>query len=91
MLGGMAALPGPDWQDIPLEAPAIAQVRHVFTHFTLELDVFSATTGDRPVPAGHRWAAADRLHEEGLPTVMKKVVEAAMGSPEIGARSLRSN
>lgn len=103
LLAGMSEVPTTAWSarrdggtsisEAPFDASwrKAGSISHVFTHFTLELDVYSATTGDRPVPAGHRWAAADRLHEEGLPTVMKKVVEAAMGSPEIGARSLRSN
>ena len=38
LLGGMAALPGPDWSDAPQpDVPALATVRHGFTHFTLDL------------------------------------------------------
>ena len=38
LLGGMAALPGMAWDDAPPATPdAIATVRHVFTHFSLDL------------------------------------------------------
>ena len=48
MLGGMAALPGGAWTDQlqPLPAPPLARVRHVFTHFALELAVLEV---DRPM------------------------------------------
>ena len=41
MLGGMAALPGGEWTDEPpsLPSPPLARVRHVFTHFALDLAV----------------------------------------------------
>ncbi|TIW38368.1 MAG: A/G-specific adenine glycosylase, partial [Mesorhizobium sp.] len=50
---------------------------HVFTHFALELDVFKAMT-DGAAPAGHFWSLAHEISGEALPTVMKKVIEAAI-------------
>ncbi|TGR94637.1 A/G-specific adenine glycosylase, partial [Mesorhizobium sp. M2E.F.Ca.ET.209.01.1.1] len=46
-------------------------------HFALELDVFHAhVTGD--APDGHFWSLAHEISGEALPTVMKKVIEAAI-------------
>jgi A/G-specific adenine glycosylase len=51
-------------------------VRHVFTHFELELAVYRADT-DISAPPGHWWSGNFRA--EALPTLMKKVIEAALG------------
>jgi len=51
-------------------------VRHVFTHFTLELSVAVARTGIRI--RGH-WVALEKLPQEALPSVMKKAVSLASG------------
>ncbi|QGM46431.1 A/G-specific adenine glycosylase [Methylocystis heyeri] len=51
-------------------------VRHVFTHFSLELAVFlSREAPDRNFDAcdGYRWADVARLREEGLSSLMRKV------------------
>lgn len=76
LLGGMLGLPTSEWVvDGPVEAvpprggdwQSIGAVRHVFTHFALELDVHVAV-----VPArmkGH-WVKSKDV--EGLPTVFKK-------------------
>jgi A/G-specific adenine glycosylase len=49
-------------------------VDHVFTHFSLELSVFSAHL-EPPAPQVEncRWALAHGLDKEGLPTLMRKV------------------
>jgi A/G-specific adenine glycosylase len=71
LLGGMAALPGPDWQDEPLGKPALATVRHVFTHFSLDLAVLPMTA-----PEGDGWwQPLDRIAEAGLPTLYRRAVE----------------
>ena len=50
-------------------------VRHVFTHFPLELTVYTAEVPARTVaPAGTRWVALAELHGEALPSLMRKVV-----------------
>ena len=75
LLGGMAALPGPDWQDMPAaSAGAIARVRHAFTHFTLDLAVVPA---DRPTGEGW-WQRLDRLDEAGLPTLYRRAAEGVL-------------
>jgi len=74
MLGGMAALPGPEWGD---EAPAVPShviVAHAFTHFTLDLHI--ATRAD-PVGGGW-WQPIDHLAEAGLPTLYAKAAEAML-------------
>jgi A/G-specific adenine glycosylase len=76
MLGGMAALPGPEWQDSPTDTAAIAQVRHVFTHFTLDLAVVPEAT-----PKGEGWwQPIDRLAEAGLPTLYRRAIDAVLAS-----------
>ena len=91
LLGGMAEVPGSDWaHDFDMKAalhfaprfrgrtnwrrlPGV--VRHVFTHFPLELDVFVAQVArDVRAPKGTRWAKITDLPDEALPTVMRKVI-----------------
>jgi len=55
-------------------------VRHVFTHFPLELTVYLAEFPARtPAPAGMRWVALSGLAGEALPSLMRKVVAHALG------------
>jgi len=77
MLGGMAALPGPEWTDEPLPTPHdIGHVTHVFTHFRLELRVVPAS-----VPAGEGWwQPTDRLSDAGLPTLYRRAVDSVLSS-----------
>jgi A/G-specific adenine glycosylase len=50
-------------------------VRHVFTHFPLELSVLSADVAARTcAPKGMRFVAAAALDGEALPTLMRKVI-----------------
>ena len=55
-------------------------VRHVFTHFPLELTVYR---GELPrqaaAPAGTRWIAIVELGSEALPSLMRKVVAHGLG------------
>jgi A/G-specific adenine glycosylase len=54
-------------------------VRHVFTHFPLELTVYAAELpASTPAPAGTRWVALSELGGEALPSVMRKVVAHAL-------------
>ncbi|MBD3849024.1 A/G-specific adenine glycosylase [Bosea sp. SSUT16] len=95
LLGGMAEVPTSEWradyeldgaaQDAPLplrwtEVPQ--PVRHVFTHFPLELTVFTgAVPAKTPAPAGMRFTPLGRLAEEPLSGVMVKVLAAAGVKP----------
>lgn len=57
------------WRRVP------GVVTHVFTHFPLELVVYTTVVArTAAVPEGMRWVALARLDEEALPTVMRKVV-----------------
>jgi A/G-specific adenine glycosylase len=84
LLGGMTEVPGSDWTaalpvaDYPAEADwrHRGQVVHVFTHFRLELEVWSASV----VPAasdGGWWAEPRALKGEALPTLFRKVLAEA--------------
>ncbi len=54
-------------------------VRHVFTHFPLELAVFAAQVPRATAaPKGARWAKIGGLAEEALPNVMRKVLAHAL-------------
>ncbi|MBA3577539.1 MAG: A/G-specific adenine glycosylase [Sphingomonas sp.] len=75
LLGGMVALPGCDWTDDTANAAAaIARVRHVFTHFTLELAVVAA--GDPPGEGW--WQPIDSLSDAGLPTLYRRAAGAVL-------------
>jgi A/G-specific adenine glycosylase len=55
-------------------------VRHVFTHFPLELSVYTVDVPARtPAPAEMRWVALASLSEEALPSVMRKVLALTLG------------
>jgi A/G-specific adenine glycosylase len=91
LLGGMTEVPGSDWTAdfdptaAPYAAPLAAdwqllpgRVVHVFTHFRLELSVFRAEIpAGQDAPAGTWWSPASAVAGEALPTVFRKVVEAA--------------
>jgi A/G-specific adenine glycosylase len=82
LLGGMRALPTSGWGADPGlgEAPVAADwrvldppVRHVFTHFSLDLAVAQAAVPRASVPTGEWWPIDD-LDGAGLPTVFGKAV-----------------
>ena len=80
MLGGMAALPGPDWtaEPPPADEPSpIARLRHVFTHFALELSVHSGE------PEGQGWwQPLDTLGDAGLPTLYRRAADLVLAAEE---------
>jgi A/G-specific adenine glycosylase len=63
------------WRRVP------GVVRHVFTHFPLELSIYYAevSAGARS-PAGARWVKISELDGEALPSLMRKVVAHAIDS-----------
>ncbi|CCG42946.1 A/G-specific adenine glycosylase [Magnetospirillum molischianum] len=63
-------LAGP-WRPLP------GLVRHTFTHFHLELMVAAARATGQP-PVRGLWCPLDRLAEQALPTLMRKVVRLAL-------------
>ena len=63
------------WRRIP------GIVRHVFTHFPLELAVFAAELPARtPAPEGTRWIGLEDIAGEALPSLMRKVISHGSGS-----------
>ena len=60
-----------DWRLLP------GVVRHSFTHFHLELTVATGRAG-ASAPARGLWCPLDRLGEQALPTLMRKVVSHAL-------------
>jgi A/G-specific adenine glycosylase len=96
LLGGMTEVPGSDWlaaQDDKAalqQAPALkgiarwhrkaGVVTHVFTHFPLELAVYTAELPARArAPEGMRWVPVATLGDEALPNVMRKVIAHGLG------------
>jgi len=87
LLGGMLALPSTPWEEgavsdpaahAPLETewrPAAAPVRHTFTHFHLELEVWRGEANGVYAVDGE-WAGPDAA--AALPTVMRKALRAAL-------------
>jgi A/G-specific adenine glycosylase len=73
-------LPGarPKWRRIA------GVVRHVFTHFPLELVVFTADVpAGAAAPEGARWIRIAELSGEALPSVMRKALAQVLG-PIVG-------
>jgi A/G-specific adenine glycosylase len=52
-------------------------VVHVFTHFRLELEVWSAEVADATALSGGWWADPQKLDAEALPSLFRKVLVAA--------------
>ncbi len=84
LLGGMTEVPGSPWAaDLPLaDYPAAGnwrhkgQIVHVFTHFRLELEVWSAQIDPAGLSEGW-WAPRQALKGEALPTLFRKVLAQA--------------
>ena len=87
LLASMTELPGSEWsaeyKESARTAPipglkwkkALGVVRHVFTHFPLELTVYAAGVPKKTrAPKGMRFVALGALDEEALPSVMRKVI-----------------
>ena len=93
LLGGMLEVPGTEWGDKALgdaaalrKAPFPAEwrwcdgmVRHVFTHFALQLRVACTAVRGRPLKDAE-WVPIDRLGTVALPSVMQKVAKLALAS-----------
>jgi A/G-specific adenine glycosylase len=96
LLGGMTEVPGSDWlaaqedKAARKQAPAVAGiarwhrragvVTHVFTHFPLELVVYTAHVAARTrAPEGMRWVQVATLQDEALPNVMRKAIAHGLG------------
>jgi len=88
LLGGMTELPTTEWtpdfaaNQAAHHAPLTADwrqtgqsVRHVFTHFALELTIFQAETAEVEAPEPYRWVPAAHLEQEAWPTLMAKVLQ----------------
>ncbi|HEV8408346.1 MAG TPA: A/G-specific adenine glycosylase, partial [Sphingomicrobium sp.] len=76
LLGGMAALPGNEWSDAQPVCKMLGSIRHVFTHFSLDLFIER-----RPHPIGDGWwHSLERLEEAGLPTLYRRAAELALAS-----------
>lgn len=103
LLGGMQALPGTAWQASAADPPAMLApladlpghwrmadevVRHVFTHFALDLSILCLRLPARPDAAtlakalgeGQWWPVA-QIGQAGLPTLYARAVRAALAQP----------
>jgi len=96
LLGGMTEVPGSVWHPEQEDEAALQQapllkgvagwhrktgvVTHVFTHFPLELVVYTAEVTPRTrAPEGMRWVPIATLACEALPNLMRKVVAHGLG------------
>jgi A/G-specific adenine glycosylase len=96
LLGGMTEVPTSTWLAAQDDVAALNQapclesaprwqrkagtVTHVFTHFSLELAVYTATvTARTAMPDGMRWVPIARLKDEALPNLMRKVIAHGLG------------
>lgn len=79
LLGGMAALPTSEMTETPpRNLNSIGVVRHVFTHFSLDLHIIvaSETVGDG------WWQPVAGIDEAGLPTLFRRAAELVMSASE---------
>jgi A/G-specific adenine glycosylase len=89
LLGGMMEIPSSEWLETPLpnmatiegQAPLATRwtllpgrVKHVFSHFDLDLSVATGTATKRISSGNHKWIAVGGVSQEALPTVMLKIV-----------------
>jgi A/G-specific adenine glycosylase len=96
LLGGMTEVPTSAWLAAQEDVTALKQaphlgsasrwrrragtVTHVFTHFPLELAVYTATAAARTsAPKGMRWVPIATLKDEALPNLMRKVIAHGLG------------
>jgi A/G-specific adenine glycosylase len=96
LLGGMTEVPTSDWSAAQNDDAALQQaplvkgiaswhrkqglVNHVFTHFPLELVVYTASIPARGLaPKGMRWVPLATLRDEALPNLMRKVIAHGLG------------
>ncbi|MBV9458609.1 MAG: A/G-specific adenine glycosylase [Bradyrhizobium sp.] len=96
LLGGMTEVPGSEWRALQDDKVALKHapelkgitrwhrksgvVSHVFTHFPLELVIYTAAVPPRTrAPEGMRWVPIATLAGEALPNVMRKVVAHGLG------------
>src|SRR6202163_2489069 len=96
LLGGMTEVPGSDWLAAQDDRTALKQapalkgvmrwhrnagvVTHVFTHFPLELVIYTAKVAARTrPPAKMRWVPIATLADEALPNVMRKAIAHGLG------------
>jgi A/G-specific adenine glycosylase len=101
LLGGMIEVPSTEWRAGPWneaaarrEAPMPARwgtlggtVAHGFTHLDLDIRVMAARLPkDAPTPKGMFWWPLDRLAEQALPTLTKKICAHAQGRRAGGRR-----
>jgi A/G-specific adenine glycosylase len=99
LLGGMTEVPTSGWLAAQDDKTALKQapmlkgiahwhrkagvVTHVFTHFPLELVVYTANVPARAhAPEGMRWVPISTLEDEALPNVMRKVIAHGLGKIE---------
>ncbi len=97
LLGGMTEVPTSPWLAAQDDKTALKQapsvrgiarwhrkaglVRHVFTHFPLELAVYTASAPARArAPEGMRWVPIATLKDEALPNVVRKVIAHGLSS-----------
>jgi A/G-specific adenine glycosylase len=107
LLGGMTEVPGSEWRAAQDDKAALKQapdlkgvtrwhrkagvVTHVFTHFPLELVVYTATVPPRTrAPEGTRWVPIATLADEALPNVMRKVVAHGLARQPAGKSESKS-
>jgi A/G-specific adenine glycosylase len=96
LLGGMTEVPNSGWLAAQADKAALQQapdlkgitrwhrkagvVTHVFTHFPLQLVVYTANVPARTrAPEGMRWVPIATLADEALPNVMRKAIAHGLG------------
>ena len=84
LLAGLWELPHKNWEpdhmpdfskEIDLhKTETVGQIRHVFTHFRLTLNIEKITLENKPKSSGE-WVKAEQVKDYALPTLMKKITD----------------
>ncbi|MEP1443383.1 MAG: A/G-specific adenine glycosylase [Hyphomicrobiales bacterium] len=91
LLGGMTEVPGTSWGEEKPKSPFASApfqagwskrcgvIHHTFTHFHLEVEVVTSMFPMEQAPAKNCWwSAMEDVPDEALPTLMNKMLEAAL-------------
>ena len=92
LLGGMMEVPTSDWltESMPADAESLRDaplkslwtmrpgiIRHIFSHFELQVRVATSVTSRMSTGASGHWVKMDDLKHEALPSVMRKIIHHA--------------
>ncbi|MEE2694368.1 MAG: A/G-specific adenine glycosylase [Pseudomonadota bacterium] len=95
LLGGMTEIISSKWLEQPISpheipshapisnakwSPLKAKIQHTFSHFNLELEIYTTKSTDQPT--GTFWCALEDLNSQPFPSLMRKVISLVTSTGE---------